>query len=138
MSDWNSQINAWNTQIIQEFRTNGGTVGGIYEGASLLLLTTKGRKSGQPRTTPLGYQRDGDQFIVAASFRGAPKHPDWYLNLLALSQVTVEVGKETFTALATTIEGLERERLLAQWPQVIEDQARTSRQIPLVALQRMK
>jgi deazaflavin-dependent oxidoreductase (nitroreductase family) len=135
MSDWSHQISDWNNKIIQEFRVNGGTVGGVYEGAPLLLLTTTGKRSGKPRTTPLGYRREGDRFIVIASFRGAPKHPDWYLNLLAHPQVTVEVGKESFNAIATTLEEPERERLLEQWPQVAEDQARTSRQIPFVALQ---
>jgi deazaflavin-dependent oxidoreductase (nitroreductase family) len=133
-----SDIGNWNRQIIEEFRANGGKVGGPYEGASLLLLTTKGKKSGEPRISPLGYQLDDDRLIVVASFMGAPKHPDWYLNLVAHPQVTVEVGNETFNALATTVEGPERERLLEQWPQVTEHQARTTREIPFVALQRVK
>jgi deazaflavin-dependent oxidoreductase (nitroreductase family) len=138
MSDWNSsQINDWNRRIIEEFRTNGGTVGGPYGGASLLLLTTRGKKSGKSRTTPLAYKPDGDRLIVVASYLGAPKHPDWYLNLVAQPQVTVEVGKETFDALAIDTEGSERERLLEQWPTFSEHQAKTTRQIPVVALQRV-
>ncbi len=140
MSNWNSsQINDWNQQIIEEFRTNGGTVGGRYEGASLLLLTTIGKKSGKPRTTPLAYQPDGNHLIVVASYMGAPKHPDWYLNLVAQPQVTIEVGKETFDAIATTVtETSARERLLEQWPTVGEHQTMTTREIPFVALQRVR
>lgn len=138
MSNWGSQVNDWNNQIIHEFRSNGGKVGRAYEEASLLLLTTTGKKSGKPRTTPLGYKLDGDRFIVFASFMSAPKHPDWYFNLLAHPQVTVEVGNETFNAIATTVEGSERERLLGQWPQAKEHQAKTTRDIPLVALQRVR
>ncbi|MBV8694448.1 MAG: nitroreductase family deazaflavin-dependent oxidoreductase [Ktedonobacteraceae bacterium] len=132
-----SDINNWNSQIIEEFRANEGKVGGVYEGGSLLLLTTIGKKSGKPRTVPLGYKPDGDRLIVVASFMGAPKHPDWYLNLVAHPQVTVEVGQETFNALATTVEGEARERLLGQWPLVTDHQAKTTREIPLVALQRV-
>ncbi|HLG77588.1 MAG TPA: nitroreductase/quinone reductase family protein [Ktedonobacteraceae bacterium] len=126
----------WNERIIREFRANGGELRG--EGDTfLLLLTTTGRKSGQTRTTPLAYKLDGDRYIVVASFRGAPKHPDWYLNLVAHPQVTLEVGKETFNAIATTVESSERERLLEQWPVVKEHQTLTTREIPFVALQRV-
>jgi deazaflavin-dependent oxidoreductase (nitroreductase family) len=133
-----SDLSNWNRQIIEEFRTNGGKVGGPYEGASLLLLTTRGKRSGKPRTTPLGYQPDGERLIVVASFMGAPKHPDWYLNLVAHPQVTVEVGKETFNALATIVERSEREGLLEQWPEVNEHQAGITREIPFVKLQRVR
>jgi deazaflavin-dependent oxidoreductase (nitroreductase family) len=133
-----SELNDWNNRIIEEFRANEGKAGGPYEEASLLLLTTTGQKSGKPRTTPLGYKLDGDRMIVVASHMGAPKHPDWYHNLVSHPQVTIEVGKETFEAIATTIQGAERERILEQWPVVGEHQARTARQIPIVALQRVK
>jgi deazaflavin-dependent oxidoreductase (nitroreductase family) len=129
-----SEVNNWNRKIIEEFRANDGKVEGTYAGASLLLLTTIGKKSGQPRVAPLAYQRDGDRFIVVASFMGAPKHPDWYLNLVAHPEVTVEVGDQTFQAIATTIEGAERERTLEKWPMVREHQAKTTREIPFVAL----
>jgi len=132
-----SDRNNWNSQIIEEFRANGGKVRGPFEGGSLLLLTTIGKRSGKLHTTPLGYKVDGDRLIVVASFMGAPKHPDWYLNLVAHPQVTVEVGKETFNALATTVEGEAHEQLLEQWPQIAELQDRTTRQIPFVALQRL-
>ena len=128
----------WNTRIIKEFRTNGGKVGGMYEGALLLLLTTTGKKSGEPRITPLAYQLEGERIIVVASHLGASKHPDWYHNLVAHPQVTVETGKETFDAIASVVGDSERERLLKQWPMVVEHQTKTSRQIPFVALQRVK
>jgi deazaflavin-dependent oxidoreductase (nitroreductase family) len=104
----------------------------------LLLLTTMGKRSGKPRTTPLSYKLDGDSMIVIASHMGAPKHPDWYHNLVAHPQATIEAGKETFEAIAIVVQSPERERILEQWPMVEEHQARTTRQIPVVALQRVK
>ena len=136
MNDWN--VNDWNRQVVEQFRSNGGKVSGRYEGASLLLLTTIGKKSGEPRIAPLGYQMDGDRYIVVASYLGAAKHPDWYYNLVAHPQVTVEIGEERFEAIATTVDDAERERLLKSWPMVVEHQAKTERQIPFVALQRVQ
>ncbi len=133
-----NDINNWNSQVIEDFRANGGKVSGRYEGAPLLLLTTVGKKSGKTRTTPLAYKRDGDRLIVVASYMGAPKHPDWYLNLVAHPQVTVEVEGKTFEATAITVEGSERERVLEQWPMVSEHQTKTTREIPFVALLRDK
>lgn len=143
MSDWNSEI-------IEEFRTRGGKVGGFYEGAPLLLLTTRGRRSGKPCTVPLGYQAEGARLIVIAANIGATRNPDWYYNLVAHPQVTVEIGQETFSALATIVEGEERERYLARgreawakmrlrWPELeLEDvPAETTRRIPVIALQRL-
>jgi len=135
-----NNINDWNRNVIEEFRANGGKVGGQYEGGTLLLLTTIGAKSGQPRVSPLGFVRDGDRMVVAASMLGAPKHPDWYHNLVAHPRVTIELGTETFEATATTAEGAERERLVALFGGensiLSEHQAKTTRQIPLVILQR--
>src|SRR5260221_1739977 len=105
MSDWNSLV-------IEAFRTHGGKVGGFYEGAPLLLLTTRGRRSGKPCTTPLGYQAEGTRLIVIAANISATKNPDWYYNLVAHPQVTVEMEQETFSAIATIVEGEERERIL--------------------------
>lgn len=133
-----TDMSDWNTRIIEEFRANGGKVGGMYEDMPLLLLTTTGKKSGEPRITPLAYQVDDDRIIVVASYLGAPQHPDWYHNLVAHPQVIVETGKETFDAIASVVEDSERERLLKQWPLVVEHQAKTIRQIPFVALQRIK
>jgi deazaflavin-dependent oxidoreductase (nitroreductase family) len=104
----------------------------------LLLLTTTGRRSGQRRTTPMMYHRDGDRLLVIASNIGAPHHPDWYLNLVADPQVTVEVGSETYDAVATPLSGAERTRvwsLLKQtYPFFAEHEAATAREIPVVAL----
>ncbi len=134
--------NNWNHQVIEEFRTHGGKVGGPFAGAPLLLLTTTGAKSGQRHTFPLMYLPDGDRMIVFASKAGAPTNPDWYHNLLAHPQATVEVGNEKLdvTAIVTTDE--ERDRLYARqaekYPQFAEYQAKTTRKIPAIALERQK
>jgi deazaflavin-dependent oxidoreductase (nitroreductase family) len=143
-------VSDWNSQVIEEFRRHGGKVGGFYEGAPLLLLTTRGRRSGKPCTTPLGYQVEGTRLIVIAANIGATKHPDWYYNLVAHPQVTVEIGQETFSAIATIMEGEERESFLARgreawaqersrWPELELDDvpAETTRRIPVIALQRL-
>ena len=132
--------NDWNRQMIEEFRANGGKVGGMWEGRPLLLLTTTGAKSGQRRTNPTMYLRDGDRLLVFASRAGAPTNPDWYYNLLAHPEVTVEVGSETYAATATVLSGEERDRLYAKqaglYPQFGEYQTKTTRQIPVIALER--
>ena len=134
--------NDWNRQIIETFRTNGGEVGGMWGGRPLLLLTTTGAKSGQHRTHPVMYLRDGDRLLVFASKGGAPTNPDWYHNLLAHPEVTVEVGNETFDATATPLTGEERDRIYAHWakmyPQFDEYQKKTTRKIPVIALERHK
>ena len=132
--------NDWNRQTIEAFRANGGKVGGMWEGRPLLLLTTTGAKSGRRHTTPTMYLRDGDRLLVFASKGGAPTHPDWYHNLVAHPQVTVEVGTETYNATATVLTGEERDRLYARqaelYPQFGEYQRKTSRKIPVIALER--
>jgi len=137
-----ADMNDWNRQLIEEFRANGGKVGGMWEGRPLLLLTTTGAKSGQRRTNPTMYLRDGDRLLVFASKAGAPTSPDWYHNLVAHPEVTVEVGNETYPAIATVITGEERDRLYAKqaqlYPQFADYQARTTRPIPVVALERRK
>ncbi len=129
-----------NHQVIEEFRMNGGTVGGWFADKTLLLLTTTGAKSGQQRIIPLGYVSDGERLIISASKAGAPTNPDWYYNLLAHPEVTVEVGNETFRARATVATGEEYQRLdilvRKLSPIHAEYQARTTRQIPLVVLER--
>ena len=131
----------FNQNIITEFHANGGKVSGLFANVPLLLLTTIGAKSGQPRTMPLAYTTDGDHFIVIASKGGAPTNPDWYHNLLANPLVTVEIGNERFQARAVAAEGQERERLYNQMaeqlPQFAEYQRNTSRQIPLIVLERV-
>jgi deazaflavin-dependent oxidoreductase (nitroreductase family) len=133
--------NDWNRKIIEEFRTNGGKVGGIWEGRPLLLLTTTGAKSGQPRTHPMMYLREGNRLFVFASKGGAPTNPAWYHNLLAHPEVTVEVGNEKFNALAQPVTGEERDKIYARWaqmyPQFGEYQQKTTRKIPVIGLRRV-
>jgi deazaflavin-dependent oxidoreductase (nitroreductase family) len=132
----------WNRSTIEAFRANEGKVGGMWEGKPLLLLTTTGAKSGQRRTNPMMYLRDGDRLLVFASKGGAPTNPDWYHNLLAHPQVTVEVGTEVYEAAAIILSGEERDRLYARhaqlFPQFAGYQARTTRKIPVIALERRK
>ncbi len=136
-----ANFNNFNQTIIAEFRANGGKVGGMFANTPLLLLTTVGAKSGQPRIAPLAYTTDGDHLVVIASKAGAPTNPDWYHNLVANPTVTVEREDERFQARATIAEGQERERLydqmVARLPQFGEYQQKTSRQIPVVVLERI-
>jgi deazaflavin-dependent oxidoreductase (nitroreductase family) len=132
-------VTAFNRRLIEEFRANGGRVGGPFEGARLLLLTTTGARTGAPHTTPLGHLPDGgDRVLVIASAGGAPHHPDWYHNLLADPAVTVEDGVFTYRARAEVLRGAERDRLFARAveadPGWGEYQARTTRVLPVVAL----
>jgi len=133
-------MSAFNTQLIEEFRANGGKVGGMFAGAPLLLLTTTGAKSGQPRTAPLVYTIDDGKWVIIASKGGAPTHPDWFHNLRAHPDVTIEVGTDTFSVRASIPEGDERQRLYdqmaAQMPNFAEYQRNTTRQIPIVLLER--
>ncbi|MFI2782449.1 nitroreductase/quinone reductase family protein [Streptomyces sp. ALB3] len=137
---------AFNQQVIEEFRANGGTVGGMFAGAPLLLLTTTGARSGRTRTNPAVYAQDGDRLLVFASNAGGPRHPDWYRNLLADPRVTVEIGTgdggvETFAATAVPVDGEERDRLYqaqcARDPAFIAYQAGTTRVIPVISLNRL-
>jgi len=134
-----SDFNNWNRQIIEEFRANKGKVGGPFEGAPMLLLTTTGAKSGKQHTTPLVYLPDNDRFIIFASKAGAPTNPDWYHNLVAHPQVTIEVGTETLSVTATVVNGEERDRLFNKQAEIspgfADYQAKTTRQIPVIALQ---
>jgi len=129
----------FNTQVIEEFRANAGKVGGPFEGAPILLLTTTGARSGHTRTNPMMY-RDGEGGVryVFASKAGAPTNPDWYHNLLANPRVTVEVGESTYEATAVPVEGPERDRIYAKhadlYPGFREYQEKTERVIPVVAL----
>ncbi|NGO43326.1 nitroreductase/quinone reductase family protein [Streptomyces ureilyticus] len=130
--------NDFNQQVIEEFRSNAGQVGGYFEGARLLLLTTTGARTGTRHTTPVGYLPDGDRVLVIASAGGAPKHPDWFRNLLVHPQVTVETGVFTFEARAVVLADEERDQLFARAveaePGWAEYEAKTDRVIPVVAL----
>jgi deazaflavin-dependent oxidoreductase (nitroreductase family) len=132
----------YDERIIEEFRANAGRVGGSWEGRDLLLLTTTGRKSGEQRTTPMAYTRDGDRVLVYASNSGAPTHPGWYLNLVADPEVVVELGDERYDATAAPLEGEERDRQYAaqteRVPAFGEYQENTTRVIPVVAVKRTR
>ena len=130
----------YNQIVITEFRTNGGKVRD-FATTPLLLLTTIGAKSGQLRITPLAYTTDGGHIILIASDKGSTVHPGWYYNLLAHPIVTIEIGHEGFQARAVITEEPERSRLYAQMadhmPAFAEYQRKTSRRIPVIALERI-
>ncbi|GAA2105044.1 nitroreductase/quinone reductase family protein [Streptomyces albiaxialis] len=131
--------NDFNQHIITEFRANEGRVGGTFEGARLLLLTTTGARSGAPHTTPLGYLADGDgRVLVIASAGGAPRHPAWFHNLRAHPRATVESGAFTYEVTATVLEREERDAAFARAVETdsgwADYQAKTDRVIPVVAL----
>jgi deazaflavin-dependent oxidoreductase (nitroreductase family) len=133
-------VRAINRSVIEEFRAAGGMVGGHLTGKPMLLLTTTGARSGQARTTPLAYVADGADLVVFASNLGAPRDPDWFRNLAACPDVTVERGDERFAARATPAVGAEREQLyelfVSRNPGTEEHQARAGRPIPMVVLRR--
>lgn len=136
------QLINWNQGIVEEFRANGGKVGGPFEGAPMMLVHTKGAKSGQARINPLVYSRDGERYVIIASYRGAPNNPDWYYNIVAHpTEVQVEVGDETFPVRVSVASGEERQRLFNQQAEAMpvfhEYQAKTKRQIPVIVLERL-
>jgi deazaflavin-dependent oxidoreductase (nitroreductase family) len=135
-------LNDWDRQIIEKFRANGGKVGGQFAGAPLLLLTTTGAKSGEPRTRPLAYLSDGGRIYVFAGNRGAPTNPSWYHNLIAHPDVTVELGTETFEARAIVMDSTEEDRLwsiqLQKMPTLAELREKITRKFPVVLLERKK
>ncbi len=134
-----SDLDDFNRAIIEEFRANEGRVGGPFDGAPVLLLSTVGAKSGQPRTTPVMYLPDGERMVIFASKGGAPTNPAWYHNLLANPSATVEVGADTLEVDAVVTSGEERERLFSQqaerYPQFADYANKTAREIPVIALE---
>ena len=128
-----------NRRVIEQFR-GGGPIEGMQRDR-LVLLTTTGRRSGEPRTTPMMFHRDGDRMLVIASNIDAAAHPDWYLNLVVDPHVTVEIGDESYPAIATPTEGTDYERV---WTLIKEtypffadhEQKAAPRTIPVVALTR--
>ena len=130
----------FNKQIIEEFRANHGKVGGNFDGAPMVLITTTGAKSGRKRTNPLVSQPAGDVLYIFASKAGAPTNPDWFYNLMANPEVEVEFGDEKFTAVATRVEGPERDRIYAEQVEVFpgfgDYEKATDRVIPVVELRR--
>jgi len=138
-----NNMNDFNQQLIKEHRANKGKVGGDFANTPLLLLNTVGAKSGRHRTSPLAYVKDGDHYVIIASKAGAPSHPDWYHNVLANPDVTVEVDGEKFRAKAHAIkEGSERDRLYAKMvarnPGFADYEKATTRKIPAVSLTRVR
>ena len=129
----------WNTTIIDEFRANGGKVGGNFEGAPLLLLHTTGAKTGQERVNPMMYRQVGGNYAVFASKAGAPTNPDWYHNLLANPAVTAEIGTQTVPLTARVATPAERSDIWtaqkADYPGFADYETKTTRQIPVVILE---
>lgn len=138
-----NERNERNKKVIDEFRTHQGKVGGPYEGKTLLLLHTRGAKSHQERVNPVAYVRDNGHFVVIASKGGAPTNPDWYYNLLADPQVTVEVGTHKFQARAEPVENEpERtqlyEKMIEMMPSFATYRQKTDRKIPVILLTPIK
>lgn len=135
-----ADFNEFNAKVIAEFRANGGKVGPPFEGAPMILVHHKGAKTGTERVAPLVYSRDGDRYVIIASKAGAPTNPDWYHNLKANPDTTVEIGTETFAVRVSEATGDERRRLYdAQAEQMAnfkEYAAKTTRQIPVLVLTR--
>jgi len=127
-----------NARVIEQFRA-GGEIDGMHRDR-LLVLTTTGARTGLSRTTPMMFHRDGDRLFVIASNIGAPRHPDWYLNLRANPRVIVEIGNKRFDAIAAPLEGNDRDRvwtmLKQDYPFFADHETKTSRVIPVVELTR--
>ena len=138
MSQMPSDMNAFNRQIIEEFRATRGQLSGRMAGRQVLLLTTTGARTGEPRTAVVGYRKAGDIFVVIASANGAATDPAWYVNLLANPTATIEVGPEKLNVRARTLKGKERDKL-AKLVEYLEPQQKlTSRKIPVLALEPVK
>jgi deazaflavin-dependent oxidoreductase (nitroreductase family) len=130
----------FNSSIVDEFRANGGKVGGPFEGATLLLLTTTGARSGQPRLAPLACFTVDDKLIIIGSKAGADTNPDWVHNLRANPRAHIEIGTESYDVTGRELPSAERDdifdKVVAVAPGFGEYQAKTSRVIPLFELQR--
>jgi deazaflavin-dependent oxidoreductase (nitroreductase family) len=136
-----TDMNDFNQGVIAEFRANGGKVGGPFEGASMVLVTHTGAKSGVQRTTPLVCSRDGDDVVIIASMGGAPTNPAWYHNMVTNTAVHVEIGDESYDATVVEAQGDERDRLFAAqaavMPQFAEYEVKAgARVIPVLRLVR--
>ena len=134
-------IKQMNAGIIDEFRANGGKVGGRFAGAPMLLLTTKGAKSGETRVNPLVYLEDGGRHVIIASYAGGPTNPPWYHNLMANPTVTIEVGTQTLKVRAEVVPEPDRTRLYTKMESMMaaftEYRRKTTRTIPVIALRRV-
>jgi len=130
-------MKAFNRALIQEWRANNGALSGRMAGRNLILLTTTGVRSGEPRTVVLGFGRHGDNVVAIASNNGAPTDPAWYLNLLAQPSATVELASDRFEVGARTARPEEREELAKVVPYLESQQQLTKREIPIVVLERI-
>ena len=131
-------MKAFNRALIEEWRANNGQLSGRMAGRNLILLTTTGARSGEPRTAVLAFGRHGDRIVTIASNNGAPAHPAWYLNLLARPTATVELGPDKFEVRARTAEPEERPGLANAVPYLESQQQLTEREIPIVVLERVE
>ena len=131
-----ADMKAFNARLIAEFRANHGQFSGDMAGRSILILTTTGARSGEPRSIVIGYGRHGDRLVVLASDNGAPKAPAWYHNLLAHPTATIELGPERFEVRATIAGPDEREELAKAVPYLGQQQSLTKREIPIVVFER--
>ncbi len=138
MSEADDQL--FGDEHVRVYRETKGERGYHWRGTTILLLTTRGRRSGEPRTTPLIHRTDGGRWIIVASKGGAPEHPAWFENLRADDNATIEVLADTIPVVASTAVGEERSRLWSLmtevWPAYDDYQARTEREIPIVILTR--
>lgn len=134
-----TDISLLGEEHVRVYRESHGETGYIWNGAPILLLTTRGRKSGAPRTIPIIFSRWGDGYVIMASRGGSPTHPAWYLNILDEPEVEIQVKADRFKARARTAQSPERERIWAEalkvWPNYDIYQSRTSRLIPVVVLE---
>lgn len=135
-----SSVDDWNQKVIEEFRANEGRVGGPFAGAPVLLLHHTGRKSGTVRVNPLVYLKDDERILIFGSKGGFPTHPDWYRNLLANPNASIEIGADKYDVTAENLTGEEHDQLYAKqvaaMPVFGEYQSKTDRTIPIIALTR--
>ena len=139
-SDIGTDITLVGDEHVRQYRATNGETGYIWNGATALLLTTRGRKSGEDRTIAIIFKQVGVRYAIIASKGGSPTHPAWYLNILNDPNVTLQIKGESFAGIARTAEGAEREELwaesLKQWPNYDIYQSRTDRKIPVVVVER--
>ncbi|OMC38149.1 deazaflavin-dependent nitroreductase [Mycobacterium sp. GA-1841] len=134
-------LDDFNRNVVEEFRANGGKVGGPFEGGTLLLLHTKGAKSGQSRLSPLAYLDVDGKVLIVGSYAGGPKDPAWVHNLRAHPQARIEVGTDAYDVTARELPADERDatypKIVERAPVFAEYQSKTTRAIPLFELQRL-
>jgi deazaflavin-dependent oxidoreductase (nitroreductase family) len=135
-------VSLYGPEHVRAYRETDGERGYVWNGTHILLLTTKGRASGQERTSPLFFVEDGDNPVVVASKGGAPEHPDWFKNLEAQPRVRVQIKGDVFDAVARVVTSAERARLwplaVEAWPQYADYEKLTDREIPVVVLERLR